>query len=114
MYDQIVVKSGHLALGQISGLVFKYNLGQQTSSHECQSDTLQVKASNLKLQQLIELWVVAWSQLRGSNITLIFISNTMQSAVSHDVENNLWESYVDQIAMANVRWQCPSCYDALL
>ena len=44
MSSQILVYSGHLVLVQNSGLVFSYSLDQysfdqQTSSHECHSDT---------------------------------------------------------------------------
>ena len=38
-----------VAFVQTSGLVFIYSLDQQTSSHECQSDTIHVKAIHLKL-----------------------------------------------------------------
>ena len=35
MYPQILMKLGHLALVQTSGLGFRYILDQQTSSDEC-------------------------------------------------------------------------------
>ena len=70
-----------MALIQTSGLVFRYSLDWQTSSHECQSDTIQVKAIHLRLH-------ILWS-----------CSLITQIAVNHNVQNQCWESsYKEQIS----------------
>ena len=65
------------------------SLDQQTSSHACQSDTVQVKVIHLRLHHLNHGWVVAL--ISTETLVLLWSLLVILAAVNHNMTNPPWK-----------------------